>query len=413
MNEVYIVGGGSSLLNFPFDCLKDKNTIAINMAALDVPNPTYCITADSRIFRELEKGRFAKAEPTTWVLVTNPEHCTMKWQSGKFVHQGNGHVFNLFVPNMIIRNTGTEGIGFSFNDFRTGYNSGFCGFQLAVLLGYTKIYLLGFDFVTANNKCHYHTRYNNRIIPQNELDQFLHNFENAVMEVHQNTAIQIVSCSPVSPLNKIMTYIPLSDIPPASKIAPSVDLEPAKIVSDVVARNIKLSLLICSLKDRHEKLQRLLSCLKPQLNSKVEVLIETDQRKITTGAKRNILLKKAVGDYIAFIDDDDLVSDDYVSKILEAIKTKPDCVGIKGQVTFAKKRISKPFIHSVKYATWFQKGGIYYRCPNHISPVKRKLALRIGFPDVYTQEDLKYSMELYPFLKTEVFIDSTLYYYLT
>ena len=114
--DVFIIGGGSSLKGFDFSRLKNKETIAVNMSALDVPNPTYCITADSNIFRKVQEGYFNGVE-TTWVLVTNPNHCTMKWQDGKFVHK-NGFVYNLFCMNMIIRNAGVEGIGFSFADFK-------------------------------------------------------------------------------------------------------------------------------------------------------------------------------------------------------------------------------------------------------------------------------------------------------
>ena len=61
-DEVFIVGGGSSLSGFDFQKLKNRDTIAINMSALDVPNPTYCITADSGIFRKIQTGYFKDIE---------------------------------------------------------------------------------------------------------------------------------------------------------------------------------------------------------------------------------------------------------------------------------------------------------------------------------------------------------------
>ncbi len=209
-NDVFIIGGGNSLQGFDFSKLKDKDTIAVNMAALDVPNPTYCITADSSIFRKVQEGYFKEVD-TTWVLVTNPNHCTMKWQDGVFKNIRNRFVYNLFCMNMVIRNAGVEGIGFSFKDFKTGYNSGFCGFQLAVLLGYKRIYLLGFDMV-PNVKCHYHNRYKGRKISKESLNKYHNNFVIALKEIKEKTDIEVFSCSCVSLLNRKIPYISLDSL---------------------------------------------------------------------------------------------------------------------------------------------------------------------------------------------------------
>lgn len=208
-DEVFVIGGGSSLKDFDFSKLKDKDTIAVNMAALDVPNPTYCITADSTIFRKVQEGYFKGVE-TTWVLVTNPNHCSMKWQDGKFIGK-HGFVYNLFCMNMVIRNAGVEGVGFSFNDFKTGYNSGFSGFQLAVLLGYKRIYLLGFD-LASGSQCHYHERYNGREIRKESFDKYYDNFVLALTRIKEETDIEVFSCSPISRLNKIIQYVSLNNL---------------------------------------------------------------------------------------------------------------------------------------------------------------------------------------------------------
>ena len=71
---------------------------------------------------------------------------------------------------------------------------------------------------------------------------------------------------------------------------------------------IKLSLLIVSLRERRELLNRLLSVLYPQLTDQVELLICTTGKGETTGSKRNRLLASACGKYTCFIDDDDLVA---------------------------------------------------------------------------------------------------------
>lgn len=211
--EIFIIGGGPSLQGFPFCQLENKDTIAVNMAAFDVPNPTYCITADSSIFRKIQEGYF-KGIDTTWVLVTNPEHCSMKFRDGRFKHVRDGYVYNPFCVNMLIRNAGVEGIGFSFKDFKTGYNSGFCGMQLAILLRYKKIYLLGFDLNTNAIKCHYHNRYQGgkKKIGNQILDRYYENFKLAFEIIKKETDIEVISCSKNSRLNQLIKFVPFGDL---------------------------------------------------------------------------------------------------------------------------------------------------------------------------------------------------------
>lgn len=173
----------------------------------------------------------------------------------------------------------------------------------------------------------------------------------------------------------------------------------------------KLSVLICSLESRKRFLDRLLERINPQTNNdQVEIIIDVDKGERTIGKKRNDLLHKAKGSYISFVDDDDLVAPDYVKRIIEATRTDPDCVGMEGIITF-DGRNPKKFIHSLRYREWFEKKGIYYRNPNHLSPVKRELALQVMFPEINMGEDQDYSMRLLPFLKTEKYISGPIYFY--
>jgi glycosyltransferase involved in cell wall biosynthesis len=173
----------------------------------------------------------------------------------------------------------------------------------------------------------------------------------------------------------------------------------------------RLSLLVCSLEARHRDLCRLTNCLQPQMSDAVELLINIDAGQKTIGQKRNELLEQAAGDYIAFIDDDDLVADDYVEKVLAAVATGPDCCGMEGIITLDGKD-PRRFIHSLRYREWFERDGVYYRNPNHLSPVKRELALKIGFPEKNYWEDRDYSARLLPLFHREVYIDGPIYYYL-
>lgn len=178
--------------------------------------------------------------------------------------------------------------------------------------------------------------------------------------------------------------------------------------------SIKLSILICTTSARSEVIKPLLRSLKTQFGNnghhpEVELIVnahETDN----VGKKRNTLLHQAQGEYIIFVDSDDEISPNYVSLILKAIESKPDCVAINGIITTNGKDERKWFI-SKDYLSWYMKKGIYYRTPNHISPVRRELALKAGFPEVKHAEDYGYSMRLFPLLKTETIITEPIYHY--
>jgi len=175
--------------------------------------------------------------------------------------------------------------------------------------------------------------------------------------------------------------------------------------------NTKLSILICSLYSRQYFLDRILSLVEPQVVEGVEIIIDQDKAVKILGTKRNDLLQKANGDYIVFVDDDDIVPAYYVSETMKAIATKPTCTGFKGIMTRRMKN-PKIFIHSLKYTHWHEDSKFYYRMPNHWNAVKRELAIEAGFPALNWGEDHEYSKNLRPLLSTEVFIDKIMYYYL-
>ena len=178
------------------------------------------------------------------------------------------------------------------------------------------------------------------------------------------------------------------------------------------------SILICSLDSRKDFLDRLLHCLTPQVqySDDVEIIVELDDGTMSIGAKRNKLLKRAKGEYIAFIDDDDLVSSTYVHKVLKALSTKPDCVGIH-LLHFENGHQRGFTYHSLDYKTWYECSEttlgtkLYYRNPNHLNPVKRVHALATGFPEISMGEDKDYSERLLRHLHTEVYIREPLYFY--
>ena len=174
---------------------------------------------------------------------------------------------------------------------------------------------------------------------------------------------------------------------------------------------MKLSILVGSLENHNYLLKRILSLIEPQLTKEVELLIEVDNGELSTGAKRQVQLNKANGDYVICVDDDDIIPGYYVSEILTALESNPDCAAMNGIITQDGKN-PYPFYHSIKYSHWFTNDQGHFRCPNHLNPVKRELALLAGWEDLRYGSDQGFSMRLLPLLKTETTITKCLYYYL-
>ncbi len=172
---------------------------------------------------------------------------------------------------------------------------------------------------------------------------------------------------------------------------------------------MKLSVLICSLSSRRERLASLLSILSPQIIDGVEILVGIDEGLQKIGVKRNRLVQSATGHYVCFIDDDDEVSDDYIAQIMTGIESGADHVAIGGIMT-TNGRESHEFRSSKDYV-WHEKDGVYYRGVQHLGAIKRDLALRCPFPPISFGEDREFSERVTPLIKTEYQIQKPIYFY--
>lgn len=184
---------------------------------------------------------------------------------------------------------------------------------------------------------------------------------------------------------------------------------------------IKLSILIPSTHDRKEMLDGLLSFLKKQItdlkaHDEVEVLTEIDGREISVGNKRQILLERAKGDMILFIDSDDEISSEYLFEILNAMSSEPDVITFDGYMsTNGQKEEKFKIAQGLPYITIPSANGLneYLRFPNHLTATRRSIALQIGFKDLRFAEDYDYSFRLKDsgLIKTSVHIQKELYHY--
>ena len=130
------------------------------------------------------------------------------------------------------------------------------------------------------------------------------------------------------------------------------------------------------------------------------------------GENRERLRQESRGEYICFVDDDDLVPPDYVSCILPLLDGV-DYVGFN-----VEQRVNDSF-HCIEQRSLRFNGvsrdniGGYFRDLSHLNPMRRQLALQVpmhGFPE----EDTRWANGIRDLgiVKTEHYIDHTLYYYL-
>jgi glycosyltransferase involved in cell wall biosynthesis len=172
---------------------------------------------------------------------------------------------------------------------------------------------------------------------------------------------------------------------------------------------MKLSILICTIPSRVRLLNELIADLTRQSNG-YDVEILTNRSPGTIGAKRQTLLQTATGDYVTFIDDDDDINPQYIKLIFAHLGTC-DVIGFEGEIT-TNGRNKKRFTISKEHP-YEEKGGVYYRYNNHLSPIRREIALKVGYKDMQFAEDFDYAMRLKEsgLIQTEKYIYTPMYFY--
>lgn len=180
---------------------------------------------------------------------------------------------------------------------------------------------------------------------------------------------------------------------------------------------MKLSILIPSLKSRADKLNSLKQRLYKLTPKDTEILFNIDNGEKTIGQKRNELLQAARGEYVAFIDDDDNITDDYFPMIFKGIAQGVDCCELRGML-YENGVKKKPFHHSIKYKAYAENEEFYERYPNHLNCIRADIAKQFKFISEGAQamhgEDTDWATQIHNsgLLKTEYTIDVIIYEYL-
>jgi hypothetical protein len=170
-------------------------------------------------------------------------------------------------------------------------------------------------------------------------------------------------------------------------------------------------ILICSIAHRTGMLEVLLRELQRQLVPGVGVRVCRDNLEASVGEKRQRLVESSQADYVSFVDDDDMVSMDYVAKILDALRERPDYIGFRVYYTEGGS-LGLPAYHSLVHGDWFETDQGLYRDISHLNPIRRELALKARF-DGGRGEDVRWASDLRKLgcIRSEIWVDGEVYWY--
>lgn len=151
--------------------------------------------------------------------------------------------------------------------------------------------------------------------------------------------------------------------------------------------------------------------LTEELKSSVEILLLVDHGEATSGAKRNELTQKSVGEYIAFVDDDDEISPNYLTSILNGCLQKPDVVAFNLRFTSA----DDPKLDEIwKFGLYPNQRKRGLMAINHLCAWKREIATKVAWcPDLGNGDDQLWFQPLIHanIIKKVHRIDEVLYFY--
>jgi hypothetical protein len=178
---------------------------------------------------------------------------------------------------------------------------------------------------------------------------------------------------------------------------------------------VTFQILVPTIPARAAMLQRLMLALNHQIQNhpgaSVHVVHDLPDRKETIGEKRARAVAESTADYVAFVDDDDLVSRRYLDVIMPLLDRRPDCCGIT-VAYYQDGKFQSEFEHSLRHRDnpgWSGRR----RTPHHLCPIRRDIATEIPFPAQNWGEDYAFAMAILPSLQVEEWCgDQPIYNYM-
>lgn len=183
----------------------------------------------------------------------------------------------------------------------------------------------------------------------------------------------------------------------------------------MATNSIKLSILICSvdIDERQINLKKIINELNNQISKNyaeniVEVIIEKDDGTMSVGEKRNLLISKANGEYVCFIDDDDFISKNYLNLILQRLEKDILMIRIAHLIDGFKVKS----IQTSLYIEFFETNDVVFRANHfHLCPVKKEIANLVKYPKINFAEDYEYSQRIIQLVKCYDIVEEEIYIY--
>ena len=204
-----------------------------------------------------------------------------------------------------------------------------------------------------------------------------------------------------------------------------------------MAPDLLWSILCPTLSSRQGKFLDLMGVLLPQCEAhgSVEVVALHNDGERDIAEYRQALLEDARGEYVSFVDDDDMVEPDFVTAITEAMRpqcllwatdeflrenmaatltpARPDFIALRVAYYENGRLESRPTITGLQHDRWHDTDVAMIRDITHINPVRSALAKQADFGLRYGdgKEDWSYRSQMRHLLKTQAEIPRVLYHY--
>lgn len=171
---------------------------------------------------------------------------------------------------------------------------------------------------------------------------------------------------------------------------------------------MKLSILIATVKERHEQFKALHDKLSRMIEGKdIEILYDDAPRYdepngLTVGEKRQALIDRAAGKYICFVDDDDDVTWPFIEEVYPLLDNDVDVINanVLAYIDGVKHIIDQ----SIYYESEPLQAEVTKRYPSVMSVWNRKTTNKARFKPMNNGEDFDWTKAMNP--QSEIKVDS-------